>query len=146
MDYKPNQAGSSCRIWLWQFCKEEFVQIVKLYSRQSRLCREIPGSWPQQMRDERRDGWAGAGGRQGVSVIVTFVQTAVHQIVNIAECGWMLGIFRSDWCWIIQFQKVMYAPPFTIERGRAALAAILSAFETPPHQGLSFESVFQIFQ
>jgi len=27
----------------------------------------------------------------------------------------------------------MYAVPFTIERGRAALAAILSAFETPPH-------------
>ena len=31
----------------------------------------------------------------------------------------------------------MYAAPFTIERGRAALAAILSAFETPPHQGKS---------
>lgn len=29
----------------------------------------------------------------------------------------------------------MYAAPFTIERGRAALAAILSAFETPPHLG-----------
>ena len=29
----------------------------------------------------------------------------------------------------------MYAAPFTIERGRAALAAILSAFETPPQQG-----------
>lgn len=29
----------------------------------------------------------------------------------------------------------MYAAPFTIERGRAALAAILSAFESPPHQG-----------
>ena len=29
----------------------------------------------------------------------------------------------------------MYAVPFTIERGRAALAAILSAFETPPHLG-----------
>lgn len=29
----------------------------------------------------------------------------------------------------------MYSAPFTIERGRAALAAILSAFETPPHQG-----------
>ena len=29
----------------------------------------------------------------------------------------------------------MSAAPFTIERGRAALAAILSAFETPPHLG-----------
>jgi len=29
----------------------------------------------------------------------------------------------------------MYAAPFTIDKGRAALAAILSAFETPPHQG-----------
>ena len=28
----------------------------------------------------------------------------------------------------------MYAAPFTIEKGRSALAAILSAFETPPHQ------------
>ena len=27
----------------------------------------------------------------------------------------------------------MYAAPFTIERGRVALAAILSAFESPPH-------------
>lgn len=29
----------------------------------------------------------------------------------------------------------MYAAPFTVERGRAALAAILSAFESPPHAG-----------
>jgi len=29
----------------------------------------------------------------------------------------------------------MYAAPFTIDQGRAALAAILSAFESPPHQG-----------
>jgi len=28
----------------------------------------------------------------------------------------------------------MYAAPFTIDRGRAALTAILSAFESPPHQ------------
>ena len=36
----------------------------------------------------------------------------------------------------------MYAAPFTIERGRAALAAILSAFETPPHQGKILMKLF----
>jgi len=28
----------------------------------------------------------------------------------------------------------MYAAPFTIKKGRSALAAIFSSFETPPHQ------------